>query len=62
MEQQRYYFRISPENIKGDLVTVPYTGETDISVTIDPCCPITSTTINNITGTTGVYLPMPNRS
>jgi len=58
MQQQRYYFRISPENIIGDLVTVPYTGQTDISVTIDPCCPITSTTINNITGDTGVYLPM----
>lgn len=58
MEEQRYYFRISPENIKGDLITVPYTGETDISVLIDPCCSITSTTINQITGTTGVYLPM----
>jgi hypothetical protein len=58
MEEQRYYFRISPENINGDIITVPYTGETDISVLIDPCCPITATTISQITGTTGVYLPM----
>ena len=58
MQDQRYYFKISPENIIGDLVSFPYTGQTDISVLIDPCCPITSTTINQITGTTGVYLPM----
>jgi len=59
MQEQRYYFRISPENIKGDIINVPYTGETDISVLIDPCCPITATTINTLTGTTGVYVPMP---
>jgi len=58
MEEQRYYFKISPENIKGDLITVPYTGVTDVSVLIDPCCPITATTITTLTGDTGYYLPM----
>jgi hypothetical protein len=59
MEEQKYYFKISPENIKGDLITVPYTGETDISVFIDPCCPSNSAiTINTLTGDTGYYLPM----
>lgn len=59
MEEQKYYFKISPENIKGDLITVPYTGETDVSVFIDPCCPTNSgITINTITGDTGYYLPM----
>jgi hypothetical protein len=58
MEEQRYYFKISPENIKGDLITVPYTGVTDVSVLIDPCCPITATTVTTLTGDTGYYLPM----
>ena len=58
MEEQKYYFKISPENIKGDLISVPYTGITDISVLIDPCCPITATTVTTITGDTGLYLPM----
>lgn len=58
MEEQKYYFKISPENIKGDLVIVPYTGQTDISILVDPCCPITATTITKLTGDTGVYLPM----
>jgi hypothetical protein len=58
MEQQYYKFRISPENIKGDLIMVPFTGETDISTYIDPCCPITAQTITTLTGTTGYYLPM----
>jgi hypothetical protein len=58
MELQEYKFIISPENIKSDLVFVPYTGETDITTIIDPCC-LTSTTISaTTTGTTGVYLPM----
>lgn len=58
MEQQYYKYKISPENIVGDLITVPWTGETDISYFIDPCCPITAETINTLTGTTGLYLPM----
>lgn len=58
METQYYKFVISPENIKGDLITVPFTGETDISTYIDPCCPITAQTISTLTGTTGYYLPM----
>ena len=58
MELQEYKFIISPENIKSDLVFVPYTGETDITTIIDPCC-LTATTISaTTTGTTGVYLPM----
>lgn len=59
MQEQKYYFKISRENIIGDIVNFPYTGQTDISVLVDPCCPFTSTTISQITGTTGVYLPMP---
>lgn len=59
MQEQRYYFKISRENIIGDIVNFPYTGQTDISVLVDPCCPLTSTTVSQITGTTGVYLPMP---
>ena len=58
MEQQYYKFRISPENIKGDLIYVPFTGETDITTYIDPCCSTTAQTINTLTGTTGYYLPM----
>lgn len=59
MQEQKYYFKISRENIIGDIINLPYTGQTDISVLIDPCCSLTSTTITQITGTTGVYLPMP---
>lgn len=58
MEQQYYKFKISPENIKGDLIYVPFTGETDITTYVDPCCPITAQTITTLTGTTGYYLPM----
>ena len=41
MEEQKYYFTVSPENIIGDLLTVNWTGGTDIAYNIDPCCPIT---------------------
>lgn len=58
MEEQKYYFKISPENIKGDILYGDFTGSTDISHVIDPCCPITATTITKITGTTGYYLPL----
>jgi hypothetical protein len=58
MDSQEYKFKISPENIKNKIVFVPYTGETDITTIIDPCC-LTETTFSaTTTGTTGVYLPM----
>jgi len=55
MEEQRYYFKISPGNLLSDLVQVPYTAGTNTYYDIDECCPITATTIETITGTTGVY-------
>jgi hypothetical protein len=58
METQRYYFKVSPENIKSDLVQVKYTAGTETFYEIDPCCPITATTINTYTGTTGYYRPI----
>jgi hypothetical protein len=59
MEEQKYYFKISPENIYGDLRLVQYTGDTDMYDMTDPCCPIltgeTSVTgLDNI----GVYTGM----
>lgn len=58
MELQEYKFTVSPGNIKSDLIFVTYTGETDITTIIDPCC-LTATTVSaTTTGTTGVYLPM----
>jgi hypothetical protein len=60
MEEQKYYFKISPENIKGDIVTVSYTGNTEYILTEDPCCLITAITENTITGITGVYSGMTN--
>ncbi len=59
MEEQKYYFKISPENIYGDLRLVQYTGDTDMYDMSDPCCPIltgeTSVTgVDNI----GVYTGM----
>jgi len=58
MELQEYKFIVSPENIKSDLVFVPYSGDTDITTIIDPCCLTASTFSATTTGTTGVYLPM----
>jgi hypothetical protein len=58
MEEQKYYFKISPENIKGDITTVNYTGDSDTFFTIDPCCLFTASTTEYTTGTTGVYLDM----
>ena len=58
MELQEYKFIVSPENVKSDLIFVNYTGDTDITTIIDPCC-LTATTISaTTTGTTGIYLPM----
>lgn len=59
MQEQKYYYRISPENIVGDLITVPYTGITDITELVDPCCPeLTGNTLSTVVGETGYYLPM----
>lgn len=58
MELQEYTFIISPENVKSDLVFVTYTGDTDITTIIDPCCLTGFTVSATTTGTTGVYLPM----
>jgi hypothetical protein len=58
MEEQKYYFKISPENIKSDLTTVTYTAGTEVYYDIDLCCLVTATTENTITGTTGLYLDM----
>lgn len=58
MVEQKYYFKISPENIKGDLITVNYIGDTDYIYDVDPCCPITGITENTLTGSTGVYTGM----
>lgn len=58
MELQEYKFTVSPQNIKNKIVFVPYTGETDVTTIIDPCC-LTETTFSaTTTGQTGVYLPM----
>lgn len=58
MELQEYKFIISPENIKNDIVFVPYTGDTDITTIIDPCCLTETKYSATTTGMTGVYLPM----
>ena len=59
MEEQKYYFKISPENIYGDLRLVQYTGGTDVYDTTDPCCPIL-TGETSVTGVDyiGVYTGM----
>ena len=59
MEEQKYYFKISPENIFGDLRLVQYTGGTDVYDTTDPCCPIL-TGETSVTGVDfiGVYTGM----
>jgi hypothetical protein len=58
MEEQKYYFKISPENIKGDLLTVNFIEGVDYVYGVDPCCPITAITENVISGTTGIYTGM----
>ena len=59
MEEQKYYFKISPENIFGDLRLVQYTGGTDVYDTTAPCCPIL-TGETSVTGVDyiGVYTGM----
>lgn len=58
MEEQKYYFKISPENIKGDLLNITYTAGTNTYYDINECCSLTATTEEVITGTTGVYTGM----
>lgn len=58
MVEQKYYFKISPENIKSDLITVNYVEGIDYIYDVDPCCPITAITENVVSGTTGVYTAM----
>jgi hypothetical protein len=58
MEEQKYYFKISPENIVADLTTVKYTAGTEVFYDIDECCFITAVTENTIIGETGLYLDM----
>jgi hypothetical protein len=58
MEIQRYYFKVSPENVKTSLTQIKYTAGTEIFYDTDPCCPITATTIDTYTGTTGYYRPI----
>lgn len=58
MEAQEYKFIISPENIKSDLTLVPYTGETNITDFLDPCCLQESQSTTSNQGLSGVYLPM----
>lgn len=58
MESPDYTFIVSPENIKSDLTFVGFTGETDITTFIDPCCLTNSTQSLSDVGQTGVYLPM----
>jgi len=59
MEEQKYYFKISPENVFGDLRLVQYTGGTDVYDTTDPCCPILTgeTTVTGV-DYIGVYTGM----
>ena len=59
MEEQKYYFKISPENVFGDLRLVQYTGGTDVYDTTDPCCPVLTgeTTVTGI-DYIGVYTGM----
>ena len=58
MEEQKYYFKISPENIISDLTKVKYTAGTEVFYDIDECCFITAVTENTIIGETGLYLNM----
>lgn len=58
MEEQRHYFKISPENIIGDIFQVTYVDGVDVKSIIDPCCSTTAFTSTTITGITGVYSGM----
>jgi hypothetical protein len=64
MHEDKYYIKISPEVIIGDLINLPYTGTPTyykvLTGNTEGCCIITGFTnhIDYPTGTTGYYLPM----
>ena len=58
MESPDYKFVISPGNIKSDLTFVGFTGDTNITNFLDPCCLTESPQTTLGVGQTGVYLPM----
>lgn len=60
MNERVLHIRISPENVKGDIFGVRYTGETyDFTKPVDPCCVITATTTSGVsTGITFAYSAM----
>jgi hypothetical protein len=61
MNEDKYYIKISPENILGELTSVPYTAYSyTITGVTGTCCYITSISSETIfvTGTTVGYLPM----
>jgi len=61
MTEDRYYIKISPENILSDLVQVPYTASSFVITAITGnCCFVTTIPkgIGFVTGTTGYYVPM----
>jgi hypothetical protein len=52
MEDRLFKIRISPENIKGDLVPVRYIlNEYSEVLPFDPCCQITGDTVTGINRT-----------
>jgi hypothetical protein len=61
MSEDKYYIKISPENILSDLVQVPYTASSFVITAITGnCCFITTIPkgVGFVTGTTGYYIPM----
>jgi hypothetical protein len=61
MDEDKYYIKISPENILGDLVSKPYTGYSYVITGITGnCCYISSISSSTVyvTGLTGVYSSM----
>lgn len=61
MDEDKYYIKISPENILGDLVSKPYTGYSYVITGITgSCCYVSSISSSTVyvTGMTGVYSSM----
>lgn len=61
MTEDRYYIKISPENILSDLVQVPYTASSFVITAITGnCCFVTTIPkgVGFVTGTTGYYVSM----
>ena len=61
MQEQTYHIKISPENLKNDLVLGKYViGSSAIPSLEDPCCSITTTTTTiKYSGYTLYYSPLP---